>query len=154
MGTNPRDALNRLIAALEAHAQAARSANLSGSNDTSVLETAEERLRDAFFTYDDVLFNHFGVDLPFEMLGERDDDYADFDEDDEDDDFDDEDFDVADFDDYDEDEDEDDYDDFDDYDEDADYDDDEDDELEQGVYIYDLTAEDDFDDYDSTRDLV
>lgn len=133
MGTNPQDALNRLIAALEAHAQAARTANLSGSDDISVLETAEERLRDAFFTYDDVLFNHYGVDLPFEMLGERDDDYDDFDEDD---DFDEEDFDEDfDFDDDDDEDDEyeDDYDDFD--------DDEEDDELEHGVYIFDLEEE-------------
>lgn len=135
MGTNPQDALNRLIAALEAHAQAARTANLSGSDDISVLETAEERLRDAFFTYDDVLFNHYGVDLPFEMLGERDDDYDDFDEDD---DFDEEDFDEDfDFDDDDDEDDEyeDDYDDFDDDDE------EEDDELEHGVYIFDLEEE-------------
>lgn len=138
MGTNPQDALNRLIAALEAHAQATRTANLSGSDDISVLETAEERLRDAFFTYDDVLFNHYGVDLPFEMLGERDDDYDDFDEDDDDDDFDEEDFDEDfDFDDDDDEDDEyeDDYDDFDDDDE------EEDDELEHGVYIFDLEEE-------------
>ncbi|MDO5061040.1 MAG: hypothetical protein Q4D73_05355 [Actinomycetaceae bacterium] len=142
MGTNPQDALNRLIAALEAHAQAARTANLSGSDDISVLETAEERLRDAFFTYDDVLFNHYGVDLPFEMLGERDDDYADFDEDDEDDDdFDEEDFDDDfDFDDEDEEDDEDYEDDYEDYD-DFDEEEDDDDELEHGVYIFDLEEE-------------
>ncbi|EEH64068.1 hypothetical protein HMPREF0044_1087 [Gleimia coleocanis DSM 15436] len=117
MGTNPQDSLNRLIAALEAHSQAARSAHLSGSDDTAVLETAEERLRDAFFTYDDILFNHYGIDLPFEMLGERDDDFDDFD--DEDDDFDDEDFD-----------------DFDDEDDDFDEDDEEFEFDEDGVYVY------------------
>lgn len=121
MGTNPQDALNRLIAALEAHAQAARSANLSGSEDTGVLEAVEERLRDAFFTYDDVLFNHYGIDLPFEMLGDADDDFVDYEEDD-----------------FDED-----YDDFlDDFDEDEDEDEDDEDSAE-GVYYFDEDDESD-----------
>lgn len=81
MGTNPQDALNRLIAAFEAHAQAARAAEMS---DSTIVEAAEARLRDAFFTYDDVLFNNYGVDLPFDMI-EDDDDYEDDDYDDDDD---------------------------------------------------------------------
>ncbi|MDO5728936.1 MAG: hypothetical protein Q4P71_04850 [Actinomycetaceae bacterium] len=77
MGTNPQDALNRLIAAFEAHAQAARAAEIS---DSTIVEAAEARLRDAFFTYDDVLFNNYGVDLPFDMI--EDDDFDDEDDDD------------------------------------------------------------------------
>ncbi|HHT40085.1 MAG TPA: hypothetical protein GX000_00345 [Actinomyces sp.] len=103
MGTNPQDALNRLIAAFEAHAQAARAADLA---DASIVEAAEARLRDAFFTYDDVLFNNYGVDLPFDVL--------------EDDDLDDDDYDE---DDYDENGDDDEEDDWDDYDDDYDEDD-------------------------------
>ncbi|MCS4484282.1 hypothetical protein NXS08_02095 [Gleimia sp. 6138-11-ORH1] len=136
MGTKPQEALNRLIAALEAHAQAARMANLSGAGDTNVLETVEERLRDAFFTYDDVLFNHYGVDLPFEMLGERDDDFYDYDELEEDftEDFADEYDDEAD--DYTDEADDfiDDYDDYDDYDDDTD-------ELENSLYLDDFQVD-------------
>lgn len=69
MGTNPQDALNRLIAAFEAHAQAARAADMA---DASIVEAAEARLRDAFFTYDDVLFNNYGVDLPFDIVDDSD----------------------------------------------------------------------------------
>lgn len=128
MGTNPQDALNRLIAALEAHAQAARSANLSGAEDTGVLEAVEERLRDAFFTYDDVLFNHYGIDLPFEMLGDPDDDFEDYE-------------DSEDFDDFEED------DDFEDFDEDFEEDFDED-EASEGVYYFD---EDDSEENDELK---
>ncbi|MDO5034684.1 MAG: hypothetical protein Q4E01_04785 [Actinomycetaceae bacterium] len=94
MGTNPQDALNRLIAAFEAHAQAARAADMA---DASIVEAAEARLRDAFFTYDDVLFNNYGIDLPFDIVDDSDfddDDY--FDDDDEDDELDDEDSDDLD----------------------------------------------------------
>ncbi|WP_314567283.1 DNA primase, partial [uncultured Actinomyces sp.] len=46
------------------------------------LEAAELALRDAFFTYDDILFTQLGVELPFDILDEIDED--DYDEDDED----------------------------------------------------------------------
>ena len=81
MGTNPQDALNRLIAAFEAHAQAVRTADMG---NLAIVEAAEARLCEAFFIYDDVLFNKYGVDLPLEVIDE------DVDEDD----FDDEDFDA------------------------------------------------------------
>lgn len=80
MGTNPQDALNRLIAAFEAHHQAARAAEIA---EAAIVEAAEARLRDAFFTYDDALFNNYGVDLPFDMI--EDDDFEDDDYDDDDD---------------------------------------------------------------------
>ncbi|MDT3767579.1 hypothetical protein QS713_05820 [Gleimia hominis] len=123
MTMNPQDALNRLMAAFEAHAQAARAAEFS---DPSIVEAADQRLRDAFFTYDDALFNAYEVELPLEIVDEDDDDYDDFDDDDLDD-LDDDDLDDdLDEDDLDEDDDlDDDLDDLDDeYDFDDDYDDD------------------------------
>lgn len=78
MATDPRDALNRLIAAFENHFDAARSAGV----DSPVLESAEERLRDAFFTYDDVLFTTHGVELPFDIVEDEDLEDEDFEEDD------------------------------------------------------------------------
>lgn len=74
----PQDALNRLIAAFEDHAHVASSTR---DADTPSLIEAEERLRDAFFTYDDALFNSYGIDLPFDI-------YVDEDEDEDEDDFD------------------------------------------------------------------
>lgn len=78
MATDPRDALNRLIAAFEYHFDVARAGE---QMDPTALEQAEDRLQDAFFTYDDVLFTRFGVELPFDIL---DDDDEDDDEDDDD----------------------------------------------------------------------
>ncbi|QWW18730.1 DNA primase [Schaalia sp. 19OD2882] len=76
MAQDPRLALNRLIAAFEHHYDASRAAK---DGDGRGLEAAEERLRDAFFTYDDELFTTFEVELPFDLLDDFDDD---FDEDD------------------------------------------------------------------------
>ena len=76
MTTDPRTALSRLIAAFEHHFEVAQSPD----SDDAQLSQAEERLRDAFFTYDDELFTQFEVELPFDLL---DDAYED-DEDDED----------------------------------------------------------------------
>ncbi|WP_043535033.1 hypothetical protein [Actinomyces polynesiensis] len=95
MATDPRDALNRLIAALENHFDAAR----SGGADSPALDPAEDRLRDAFFTYDDVLFTTLGVELPFDIVEDEDLEDEDFDEDDiadDEDDDDDDDDDIAD----------------------------------------------------------
>lgn len=62
-----RDSLNRLIAALERHYDVAKGSDLI---HVEALDAAEEQLRDAFFTYDDLLFTKYGVELPFEMLDE------------------------------------------------------------------------------------
>lgn len=78
MATDPRDALNRLIAAFENHFDAAR----SGGVDSPALEAAEERLRDAFFTYDDVLFTTHEVELPFDIVEDEDLEDEDFEDDD------------------------------------------------------------------------
>lgn len=87
MNQDPKAALERLISALEAHFQAAQS-----DNDLD-LEEAENELQDAFFTYDNVLFDVLGVELPFDMIDEEDiedddddDDFEYFDDDDDEDD--------------------------------------------------------------------
>ena len=97
MTNDPRSALNRLIAAFEAHLDAAA----TGDELSPAVVAAENALQDAFFTYDDSLFTAYGIELPFEAF--------DSDGDDEDEDYDDdgEDYDDDDYDDDGEDEDED-----------------------------------------------
>ena len=99
MTNDPRSALNRLIAAFEAHLDAAA----TGDELSPAVVAAENALQDAFFTYDDSLFTAYGIELPFEAFdsdgddedydddGEYDEDDDDSDDDDEDEDYDDED---------------------------------------------------------------
>ncbi|WP_127841973.1 DNA primase [Actinomyces wuliandei] len=97
MTNDPRSALNRLIAAFEAHLDAAA----TGDELSPAVVAAESTLQDAFFTYDDALFTAFGIELPFDAYDdeedddeEDDDDYDDLGSDDldsEDDDYDEED---------------------------------------------------------------
>ena len=77
MTRDARRALTRLLNAFENHFDIAR--------DGDALEAAELALRDAFFTYDDILFTQLGVELPFDILDDSDDedDYDDEEEDDE-----------------------------------------------------------------------
>ncbi len=96
MTGDARRALTRLLNAFENHFDIARDGDEA---DDAALEAAELALRDAFFTYDDILFTQLGVELPFDILDEIDED--DYDEDDED-------YDDEDEDEDDEDEDEDD----------------------------------------------
>ena len=87
MTRDARRALTRLLNAFENHFDIARDGDEA---DDAALEAAELALRDAFFTYDDILFTQLGVELPFDILDEIDeDDYDEEDEDydDEDDDF-------------------------------------------------------------------
>lgn len=79
MTRDPRRALTRLLNAFENHFDIARDGDEA---DDAALEAAELALRDAFFTYDDILFTQLGVELPFDILDEIDED--DYDEDDED----------------------------------------------------------------------
>ena len=82
MTNDPRSALNRLIAAFEAHLDAAA----TGDELSPAVVAAENALQDAFFTYDDSLFTAYGIELPFEAFdsdGEDDDD-DDYDDDDDD----------------------------------------------------------------------
>ena len=78
MTGDARRALTRLLNAFENHFDIARDGDEA---DDAALEAAELALRDAFFTYDDILFTQLGVELPFDILDDSDD------EDDEDDDF-------------------------------------------------------------------
>ncbi|OLO44949.1 DNA primase [Actinomyces oris] len=102
MTNDPRSALNRLIAAFEAHLDAAA----TGDELSPAVVAAENALQDAFFTYDDSLFTAYGIELPFEAFDsdgddedydddgeydEDDDDYDDDSDDDDDEDYDDED---------------------------------------------------------------
>ena len=83
MTGDARRALTRLLNAFENHFDIARDGDEA---DDAALEAAELALRDAFFTYDDILFTRLGVELPFDILddSEDDDDFDDSDEDEED----------------------------------------------------------------------
>ena len=97
MTNDPRSALNRLIAAFEAHLDAAA----TGDELSPAVVAAENALQDACFTYDDSLFTAYGIELPFEAFD------SDGDEEDDDDDYDDDGEDDEDDDDYDDDSDDD-----------------------------------------------
>ncbi|QPL04511.1 MULTISPECIES: DNA primase [Actinomyces] len=73
MTNDPRSALNRLIAAFEAHLDAAA----AGDELSPAVVAAENNLQDAFFTYDDALFTAHGIELPFDIVDsdDADDDY-------------------------------------------------------------------------------
>lgn len=86
MTRDARRALTRLLNAFENHFDIARDGDEA---DDAALEAAEMALRDAFFTYDDILFTQLGVELPFDILDDSDDedeedDYDDEEEDEED----------------------------------------------------------------------
>ena len=91
MTGDARRALTRLLNAFENHFDIARDGDEA---DDAALEAAELALRDAFFTYDDILFTQLGVELPFDILDDSDDedDYDDEEEDDEEEDEEDDDF--------------------------------------------------------------
>ena len=81
MTVDPRAALDRLIAALEAHYHAVEGRH--GEDDPAV-DDAYDVLADAFEVYDDALGTVFGEATPF-YLGEEDEESDDDSEDDEDD---------------------------------------------------------------------
>ena len=91
MTTAPRDALDRFVAALEAHFEAA--SRRTGEADPAV-SSAYQTLADAFETYDDALYDSFDEVTPFVLVedgdeeddDDLDDDLEDFEDDDEDDD--------------------------------------------------------------------
>ncbi len=72
-----------MLNAFENHFDIARDGDEA---DDAALEAAELALRDAFFTYDDILFTQLGVELPFDILDDSDEDDEDDDSDYEDDD--------------------------------------------------------------------
>lgn len=91
MAIDPRLALEELIEAFKAHYELATS---DVDPDSDEFIDVEERLSNAFFTYDDVLFTQTEIELPFEILDEEDfDDTEEYDEDFDDDDASDEDYD-------------------------------------------------------------
>lgn len=81
MSTDPRAALDRLVAAFESHLEAARS---SRDPDAATVVDSAGTLADAFDTYDDALFTAYGVDTPFDVYDEDDDDFDEDEDDDED----------------------------------------------------------------------
>jgi len=95
MTTEPRAALDRLIAALEAHLHAA--SNRQGEADPSVV-AAYQTLADAFESYDEALYDTFDEVTPFVLYDDAEDARDDEDLDEEDDDEDDEDLDEDDLD--------------------------------------------------------
>jgi len=86
MATDPRVALDRLVAALHAHLDAAEAAD--GDPEADGVLDATVALADAFDSYDEALYDATGVDTPFYL---DDDDDEDEDEDDEEEDEDDDD---------------------------------------------------------------
>ena len=89
MTGNARRALTRLLNAFENHFDIARDGDEA---DDAALEAAELALRDAFFTYDDILFTQLGVELPFDILDDSDEDEDDYEDEEETEEEDDDDF--------------------------------------------------------------
>ena len=84
MTSDPRAALDRLVAALEAHLQAA--SRRTGEADPAVV-SAYQTLADAFETYDEALYAAYDEVTPFVLYEDAEDsEDEDEDEDDEDDD--------------------------------------------------------------------
>lgn len=80
MAVEPRAALDRLVAALEAHFEAIANRR---SEDDSKVDDAYDVLADAFDLYDDALAREFGEVTPFTLVDDdHDDDDLDFHDDD------------------------------------------------------------------------
>lgn len=71
MATDPRAALDRLVAAFESHLEAARSTR---DPDSDAVDRAASLLADAFDVYDDALFTAYQVDTPFDVYDDEEDD--------------------------------------------------------------------------------
>lgn len=85
MSVDPRAALTQFVNALERHFELAASGR---DSDDPHLRESSDTLADAFDTYDDALYEEFGVNTPFFLPADDDfdDDDDDLDEDDEEDD--------------------------------------------------------------------
>jgi len=90
MTSDPRAALDRLVAALEAHLQAA--SRRTGEADPAVV-SAYQTLADAFETYDEALYSAYDEVTPFVLYEDAEDDDEDDEDDDEDEDDEDDDLD-------------------------------------------------------------
>lgn len=82
MATDPRAALDRLVAALHAHLDAAEAAG--GDPEADAVLDATVALADAFDTYDEALYDATGVDTPFYLDDDDEDEDDSDDSDDED----------------------------------------------------------------------
>ena len=82
MTSDPRAALDRLVAALEAHLQAA--SRRTGEADPAVV-SAYQTLADAFETYDEALYSAYDEVTPFVLYEDAEDDDEDDDDEDDDD---------------------------------------------------------------------
>jgi hypothetical protein len=71
MTTSPRDALDRFVAALEAHYGVVT--RRTGEADPAVI-SAYQTLADAFETYDNALYDTFDEVTPFELVEDSDED--------------------------------------------------------------------------------
>jgi hypothetical protein len=80
MMVEPRAALDRLTAALESHLSAAASGR---GEDDPAYESAVQTLVDAFEVYDEALYEAYGIDTPFTLYEDDEDETFDDDEDDE-----------------------------------------------------------------------
>ena len=96
MTVDPRAALDRLLAALEAHFHAVSTRR---ADDDPAVDDAYDVLADAFEVYEDSLVRVHTETLPFGLLDESDDDEDDEDDDLDEDDLDEDDIDGADIDD-------------------------------------------------------
>jgi hypothetical protein len=77
MTTSPRDALDRLVAALEAHYGAVT--RRTGEADPAVI-AAYQTLADAFETYDNALYDTFDEVTPFDLVDDTEDELDDLDD--------------------------------------------------------------------------
>jgi len=71
MATDPRAAFDRLVAALEAHLGAVAR---DRTDDTPAVVAATSTLIDAFETYDEAIYDAYGVDTPFVVYDDTEDD--------------------------------------------------------------------------------
>ena len=82
MAPDPRAAFDRFVAALEAHLEAVAR---DRTDDSPAVIAAASTLIDAFETYDEAIYDRYGVDTPFVVYDDSD-EYEDDDEDEESDD--------------------------------------------------------------------
>lgn len=71
MATDPRAAFDRFVAALEAHLDAVAR---DRTDDSPAVVAAASTLIDAFETYDEAIYDTYGVDTPFVVYDDSEED--------------------------------------------------------------------------------
>ena len=71
MATDPRAAFDRFVAALEAHLDAVTH---DRTDDSAAVVAATSTLIDAFETYDEAIYDTYGVDTPFVVYDDSEED--------------------------------------------------------------------------------